>query len=74
MIIIYRIIENHGEQHYIHRGTFKSKSLEDEQRNDVYKKTLARQNGVIHYIVLDCRESNVSWIKKSILNSQKNTT
>ena len=64
------IIENHGEQHYGHRGSFKTKSLEEEKRNDAYKKILAEQNGIKHYIVLDCRESNVSWIKKSIMNSK----
>ena len=63
------IIENHGEQHYTHRGTFKGKSLEEEQRNDDYKKILAQQNGIVHYVVLDCRESNVSWIKRSISDS-----
>lgn len=64
------IIENHGEQHYGHRGVFKKKSLEEEQHNDAYKKMLAEQNGVKHYVVLDCRESNVSWIKKSIMDSE----
>ena len=64
------IIENHGEQHYGRRGAFKKKSLEEEQNNDVYKKILAERNGIKHYIVLDCRESSVSWIKKSILDSK----
>lgn len=64
------IIENHGEQHYGHRGAFKTKSLEEEQNNDTYKKTLAEQNGISHYVVLDCRESNMSWIKKSIADSK----
>lgn len=64
------IIENHGEQHYGHRGAFKKKSLEEEQHNDAYKKMLAEQNGIKHYVVLDCRESNVSWIKKSIIDSE----
>lgn len=64
------IIENHGEQHYGHRGAFKKKSLEEEKHNDAYKKMLAEQNGIKHYVVLDCRESNVSWIKKSIIDSE----
>jgi hypothetical protein len=64
------IIENHGEQHY--SNAFKqldSRTLEEEQENDRYKKKLALTNGVKQYIVLDCRESNVDWIKNSILNS-----
>lgn len=64
------IIENHGEQHY--DNSFKhldSRTLEEEQENDRYKKELALRNGIEQYIVLDCRESSVNWIKNSILNS-----
>lgn len=34
------------------------------------KKELAIFNGINHYIVLDCRESNADFIKSSILNSE----
>ena len=64
------IIENHGEQHYYNSFThLDSRTLEEEQTNDKYKLELALKNGIEQYIVLDCRESNVNWLKNSILNS-----
>ncbi|XZH34234.1 hypothetical protein ACSW8L_16055 (plasmid) [Clostridium perfringens] len=68
------IIETHGEQHYEEK-TFSScggRTLEEEQTNDKYKKEIALQNGIKHYIELDCRESNMEWIKSSILKSELN--
>ncbi|MCX0396187.1 hypothetical protein LI014_02150 [Clostridium perfringens] len=67
------IIETHGEQHY--EKAFKNldcRNLEEEQANDKYKKEMALNNGIKHYIELDCRESNLEWIKNSILNSKLN--
>ncbi|MDC4245549.1 hypothetical protein [Clostridium perfringens] len=67
------IIETHGEQHY--DGNFISlggRSLKQEQLNDKYKKETALKNGIKHYIELDCRESNIDYIKNSILNSELN--
>ncbi|XZN14367.1 hypothetical protein ACSW9O_16010 (plasmid) [Clostridium perfringens] len=66
------IIETHGRQHY-KENTFKSvggRTLEEEQQNDKYKKEMALKNRIKHYIILDCRNSNLDWIKKSILNSE----
>lgn len=65
------IIETHGNQHYTRYG-FKSlggKTLEEEQENDEFKKTLALENKINDYIVIDCRKSELEWIKRSILNS-----
>lgn len=62
------IIETHGEQHYRECSNFKL-SLKEVQENDRLKKELALSNGIEHYIELDCRESDVEWIKKSIFNS-----
>ncbi|MGV2640105.1 hypothetical protein GNF86_01435 [Clostridium perfringens] len=65
------IIETHGEQHY--NGHFESvggRTLEEEQANDKYKREIALANGIKHYIELDCRESNMDWIKNSILSSK----
>lgn len=61
------IVETHGNQHYeeIPRG----RTLEEEQENDRIKKELALANGIKHYIELDCRRSNLEWIRESILNS-----
>lgn len=66
------IIETHGKQHYTQYG-FKSlggKTLEEEQKNDEYKKTLALENKINDYIVIDCRKSKLEWIKENILNSE----
>ena len=72
------IIETHGEQHYKHgfdsissyKTTKKCRTLEDEQLNDIYKKELALINNVAHYIELDCRKSELDYIKNSILKSE----
>ncbi|MDF2590480.1 MAG: hypothetical protein K0S41_4323 [Anaerocolumna sp.] len=65
------IIENHGLNHY--QTGFErcgGKSLEEEVSNDKYKEQLAKRNKISHYIVLDCRYSELDWIKNSILNSE----
>ena len=64
------IIENHGKQHY--EAVFKNFgiTLEDEQKNDKYKKELAFNNNVEYYIEIDCRNSKWEWIKNSIMNSE----
>ena len=65
------IIETHGMQHY--DGGFErtgGRTLEEEKQNDKYKKGIALANGIKYYIELDCRESNLEWIKNSILHSE----
>ena len=65
------IIETHGIQHY--NSDFNrmgSRTLEEEQINDKYKKETALKNDIKYYIELDCRESNMDYIKNSILNSE----
>lgn len=61
------IIETHGLQHY--EECTRGKSLKEEQENDLLKEKLAKENGVINYIIIDCRESNLNWIKNSVMNS-----
>lgn len=66
------IIETHGYQHY-KNNAFKSlggRSLEQEQANDKLKRETALANGIKHYIELDCRESSMNFIKKSIKSSE----
>ena len=63
------IIETHGSQHYEQSKTF-SRSLKEEQENDAYKKALAISNGIENYIELDCRMSDMEYIKNSIINSK----
>lgn len=64
------IIETHGLQHYEDTtGNFKS-SLKDQSRRDNIKKELAIKNNISNYVILDCRKSEVEWIKQSIMNSE----
>jgi hypothetical protein len=60
------IIETHGEQHY-KNGI--GKPVEEEKQNDILKEKIALKNGIKKYIVVDCRESNVGFIKNNIFNS-----
>ena len=64
------IIETHGIQHYKYTGL--NRTLEEEQENDKIKRELALNNSIKNYIVLDCRESDMKWIKNSVLNSKLN--
>lgn len=62
------ILEVNGIQHY------KQKWERDEIKNDKNKKEFAFSCGFTNdnYIVLDCRESNLNFIKDSILHSKLN--
>lgn len=66
------IIEVHGEGHY--NGSFerskRGRSLIQEQINDALKKQLAKENGIKHYITIDCCKSELEWIKKSVMESE----
>lgn len=69
------ILEMHGEQHY--NGSFEhigGKSLQQEQRNDKYKKDLALSNGIkeCDYIIINCKKSELGWIKNDIIKSRLN--
>jgi len=61
------IIETHGAQHYNDISCWRK--YKDQSKNDTYKKKIAISHGIKHYIIIDCRKSNLKWIKKSILNS-----
>jgi len=61
------IIETHGLQHY--EETKHWGSLKSIQENDKQKEILARENNIENYIVIDCRKSDMNWIKTNILNS-----
>lgn len=62
------IIECHGIQHYVGWGHNRD-DLDIQQQNDKYKMNLALNNNIENYIVLDCRESNIEFIRNSIVNS-----
>lgn len=61
------IIETHGLQHYKHTG--RGRSLIEERSNDSIKEKLAIENNIAHYVVIDCRESELNWIKTNMINS-----
>ena len=68
------IIETHGNQHYDKHGfgvinSSRARTLEEEQINDKLKNDLAVSLGFT-YIVLDCRNSDFNFIKKSILSTE----
>lgn len=62
------IIEVNGMQHYSENTNFEM-SLEEVQRNDKYKEQTAKENGIEHYTIIDCRYSNLEYIKESVVNS-----
>ena len=62
------IIEAHGRQHYEENTNFKM-SLKEVQENDLYKKQMAEKNGITNYTVIDCRYSDLNYIKTNIISS-----
>lgn len=67
------ILEVHGNQHY--NGGFETlggKDLKQEIQRDEQKRNLAIDNGIKpeNYIILDCRYSELEYIKRSIMNSK----
>lgn len=66
------IIECHGEQHYSNKTKWKN-DVDKQIDNDKYKMNMAFENGINHYIQLDCRKSDCEYIKQSILSSELNS-
>lgn len=62
------IIEVHGEQHYKETNLTKlgGRTLIEEQDNDRFKENIAKENGIINYFIIDCRESTLGWIRDSL--------
>nr|WP_276537499.1 zinc-ribbon domain-containing protein [Bacillus infantis] len=65
------IVETHGLQHYSEQGfgSLNGRTLTEEIKNDQYKLQLAKNNGITNYVILDCKESNMEYLKNSILTS-----
>lgn len=67
------IIEAHGEQHYkgFNGVTDCVSSFEWQVQNDWLKMNLALQNDIqlCNYVILNCMNSTMEWIKNSIMNS-----
>lgn len=67
------IIEVHGLQHYEPpMGNWTGISLEQQQANDLEKKTLAETNGIDTYIEIDARRSDGTYIKENLINNLEN--
>lgn len=70
--ILNTIIEINGEQHYKESSKYSKfkLTLVEEQENDRLKQELALKNGIENYIVIDCRKSDLEFIKSNVLNSE----
>jgi len=62
-------VRTHGLQHYEETQGAYWGSLEEIQSNDKDKEELAKENGIDNYIVIDCRLSDMEFIRNSILKS-----
>lgn len=62
------IVETHGLQHY--KDTLMYGNYRDQKEIDIKKRELAISNGISKYIEIDCRISDMEWIKNSILHSE----
>lgn len=63
------IIEVHGSQHYVQTSNTWG-TVKEQQQNDEYKKQLALNKGIAHYIVINAKMSEFNYIKDSIINSE----
>lgn len=62
------IIETHGSQHYVENVDFEI-TLDEQIEIDKQKEYLAYSNGIVDYIVIDCRVSTIDYIKEKILQN-----
>ena len=66
------IIETHGKQHYSNSdfSYLGGRTCSEEQYNDDLKMSYAKEYGKItNYVVLNCKKSEMKWIKHSVLES-----
>ena len=66
------VVETHGEQHYEESVWGSSRTLEEEQLNDRLKKELALNNNIKNYVVIDCRKSELDWLKENVIKELDN--
>ena len=62
------IIETHGGQHYAEKTLSFRTTKKAQEKND-YEKYLLAKDHISQYIVINCKYSNLNWIKKSICDS-----
>ena len=63
------IIETHGGQHYVRQRRQCSRTLEEEQENDIKKKNMALRNGIKNYVVINCYNSHAYKMEENIIES-----
>ena len=65
------IVEIHGAQHFYYTG-LSERTLEEEQKNDNWKKDIAIKNGIEreNYVVIDARDTSLDSIKSQVKNSK----
>lgn len=65
------IVEVNGPQHYkeTNRG---NRTYEEEKENDKLKERLAKENGIKHYIEINCSKKELNFIKNNIEKSRLN--
>lgn len=63
------IIEMHGRQHYKDAYSFTGQDLSYQIENDVYKRNLATDNGVLNYIEINASQSDFDYIRNNVCNS-----
>lgn len=61
------IIETNGKQHYEKNHPWDNQKISN---RDIKKEKIAYENNIDIYINLDCRESNLKWIKNEILKNE----
>lgn len=66
------IVEMHGGQHYhgFYGSTTGFPEVDEIVANDNHKKSIALNNGISKYIVIDASESSISYISQSIVKSE----
>lgn len=65
------IIETHGKQHSISDfAQLGGRTLEEEKENDILKESFAKTNRIEKYITIDCRKSELEYIKNNIIFSE----
>lgn len=64
------IIEANGIQHFDDKDQILNwRTYEEEKSNDEYKRKMAIDNGIKYYFDVDCRQSTLKYIKKSLFES-----
>jgi len=64
------IIETHGLQHYKEIQFYSNRTLKEEKDNDIFKKEIAINNGILNYITINCSTPVVEDLVKEVLKNK----